>query len=108
MMRAYSAHPFVILGTCKHEDIESQKKLLDVASGVLQASQKQFSCCLYCIASDGDARCRRAMAYLTLIQPLPPSSPIFAGLSTLRLFNILCGEDDRTPDFDWKHILKRF
>jgi hypothetical protein len=29
-------------------------------------------------------------------------------LSGLRLFNPLCSDDDLTPDFDWKHILKHF
>jgi hypothetical protein len=106
--KAYAARPFVISGTCKREDIESQKKLLQVASSALQESQEGFSRRLYCIASDGDARRRRALAYLTLIRSVPPSSPIFSALSCLRLFNLLCGDDDRTPDFDWKHILKRF
>ena len=106
--KAYAARPFVVSGTCKREDIESQKKLLHITSSALQESQKGFGHRLYCIASDGDARRRRAMALLTLTQSVPPSSPIFEILSCLRLFNMLCGDDDLTGDFDWKHILKRF
>jgi hypothetical protein len=48
------------------------------------------------------------MALITLIKSLPSDSPIYDVLSTLWLFNILCGDDDLTRDWDWKHILKRF
>jgi len=95
-------------GTCKREDVESQKKLLHITSTTLQESQKGLGRRLYCIASDGDARRRRALALLTLTCSLSPSSPIFNTLSCLRLFNTLCGDDDCTADFDWKHILKWF
>ena len=106
--KAYAAWPFVVSGTCKHEDIESEKKLLHITSSTLQESQKGFGHRLYCIASDGDACRRRAMVLLTLTKSVPPSSPIFEILSCLRLFNKLCGDDDLTGDFDWQHILKRF
>lgn len=106
--KAYAARPFVISGTCKREDVESQRKLLQITSSALHKSQEGFGRRLYCIASDGDARRRRALALLTLTQSLLPSSPIFEILSDLRLFNILCGWGDLTSDFDWKHILKRF
>lgn len=48
------------------------------------------------------------MALLTLTQSLHPTSPIFPALSGLRLFNLLCGEDDVNGEVDWRHILKRF
>jgi hypothetical protein len=106
--KAYAARPFVISGTCKREDVESQKKLLQITSSALCESQKGFGRRLYCIGSDGDARRRRALALLTLIRSVPQSSPIFEILSSLRLFNMLCGDDDLTSDPNWKHILKRF
>ena len=106
--KAYAARPFVILGTCKCEDVESQKTLLQITSNALHVSQKGFGHHLYCIASDGDARHCRALALLTLTQLVLPSLPIFETLSGLRLFNMLCGDDDLTSDFNWKHILKHF
>ena len=108
LRQAYAAYPFVISGTCKQEDIESQKRLLQVTSSTLQGSQKIFSCRLYWIASGGDAYHWRALAYLTLIRPIPPTSLIFTGLSGLRLFNTLCSDNNFKSDFDWKHVLKRF
>jgi hypothetical protein len=48
------------------------------------------------------------MALLTLTWLVLPSSPIFNILSSLQLFNMLCGNDDLTSDFDWKRILKCF
>jgi hypothetical protein len=106
--KAYGARPFVISGTCKREDVVSQKNLIERASHALIDSQAVHKRRLYCISSDGDSRRRRAMALLTLTRSLPPTSPIFPALSSLRLFNLLCGNDDLNGEVDWKHILKRF
>ena len=106
--KTYATRPFVVSGTCKHKDIESQKKLLHITSSALQESQKGFGPHLCCIASDGDAHCHWAMALLTLTKSVPPSSLIFEILSCLWLFNMLCGDDNLTGNFDWQHILKCF
>jgi hypothetical protein len=106
--KAYGACPFVISRTCKHEDVVSQKNLIERASHDLIDSQAVHRRHLYCISSDGDSRCRRAMALLTLTRSLPPTSPIFPVLLSLRLFNLLCGNDDLNGEVDWKHVLKRF
>jgi hypothetical protein len=106
--KAYGARPFVISETCKREDVVSQKNLIERASRALIDSQVTHGRRLYCISSDGDSRRRRAMALLTLTQSLPPMSPIFRALSDLRLFNLLCGDDDLNGEVDWKHVLKRF
>ena len=37
-----------------------------------------------------------------------PSLPLYEILGNLPLFNLQCGEDKITADFDWKHVLKRF
>jgi hypothetical protein len=63
---------------------------------------------LYCLSSDGDARRRRALISITLDRRLPATSPIYPLLAPLPLFDLTCGEDDITPDFDYKHVLKRF
>lgn len=61
--KAYSAHPFIISGSCKHEDVTSQRTLLETAVAVLQADKKDdIGGRPYCITSDGDARCRRYTA----------------------------------------------
>lgn len=106
--KAYGARLFVISGTCKREDVVSQKNLIERASHALIDSQVTHRRRLYCISSDGDSRRRRAMALLTLTQSLPPTSPIFRALLDLRLFNLLCGDDDLNGEVDWKHVLKRF
>ena len=63
---------------------------------------------LYSLASDGDSRRRRALIAIALLHPLDPSSQIYPILSKLSLFNLMCGENDITAEFDWKHVLKRF
>ena len=73
----------------------------------MAASQSQ-NMRLYCLASDGDSRRRRALIAIALLHPLDPSSQIYPLLCNLSLFNLMCGENDITADFDWKHVLKRF
>ena len=63
---------------------------------------------LYCLASDGDSRHRRALIAIALLHPLDPSSQIYPFLCNLSLFNLMCGKNDITANFDWKHVLKRF
>lgn len=106
--KEYVARPFVISGTCKTEDYEAQAKLLRLASSALICSQVDTGCQLYCIAMDGDSQRRHASALLTLTHDVENTSPIFKLLSPLPLFNLKCGEDDITMDFDWKHVLKWF
>lgn len=106
--KQYSARPYIISGTCKREDVPNQRRLLSLAIDGLLEYTSDTAKRLYCIASDGDAKRRRAAILLTLKAPLPPTSAIYPNLSLLRLFNILCGDYELTGDIDWKHILKRF
>ncbi|KJA25111.1 hypothetical protein HYPSUDRAFT_135245 [Hypholoma sublateritium FD-334 SS-4] len=62
----------------------------------------------YTTPSDGDSRRRRALISIALGSHVSPSSPLHKILGDLPLFNLACGNDDLTPDFDWKHVLKRF
>ena len=39
---------------------------------------------------------------------MPEGNKLFDTLSQLPLFNLLCGHDGLTCDFDWKHVFKRF
>ena len=72
----YGARPFVILGTCKREEVPSQKELLQNACRVLAQKIDDIGCQLYSIASDGDLRQRRATAMLTLICELECDSDL--------------------------------
>ncbi|KAG6819936.1 hypothetical protein H0H93_007260 [Arthromyces matolae] len=104
----YSARPFVISGSCKRESVEAQTTLLQTSITALTASQMDSNRRLYCVASDGDSRRRRALISIALCRELPATSKIYPLLAPLRLFNFFCGDDDLTSDFDTKHVLKRF
>lgn len=104
----YAAKPFLVSGSCKRETVNDQEKLLRIASNALQEHQAPRNCRLYCIASDGDSRRRRALIAITLTHNLSMESKVFDILSPLPLFNTRCGKDDITSDFDWKHVFKRF
>ena len=63
--------------------------------------------CLYCLSSDGDSKRRRALVSIIHVAPLSSMSSIYPLLSQLSLFNLVCGPDELTADFDYKHIGKR-
>ncbi len=88
--------------------MEMQEALVWQSSSALASFQSQRGHRLYCVASDGDSQRRNAFARITLVADLDRQSTIFPMLSPLRLFNLKCGNDDLTCDFDWKHVLKRF
>lgn len=107
--RHYTARPFLISGSCKRETVQSQTDLLTLSVNALRSSSSLPSNLrLYCIATDGDSRRRRALVPLTYAAPLSQTSRIFALLSPLKLFNLMCGIDELTMDFDYKHTAKRF
>ncbi|GJE96106.1 hypothetical protein PsYK624_122990 [Phanerochaete sordida] len=104
----YAARPFVVSGTCKHEQYPEHARLLKMAiHAVSTAPELSPSLRLYCLATDGESRRCRALLDIAYITPLAASSPIFPLLSPLSLFNTICGEDDITIDFDYKHCFKR-
>ncbi|KAI0042726.1 hypothetical protein FA95DRAFT_1682348 [Auriscalpium vulgare] len=105
----YGARPYIMSGTCKQEAFAAHTQLLEMAVRAIRVSTAvPRSLRVYCLCSDGESRRRRAFMDMALQKPLSPSSPIFGALASLRLLNLLCGEDDVTCDFDWKHVLKRF
>jgi hypothetical protein len=106
--QSYGAHPFVVSGSCKHENALSQKKLLDTACTAINGKSGQIKGRLYSITSDGDSRRRQATAMITMAHELDAQSPLRQQLGNLRLFNYRCGADDITADIDYKHVLKRF
>ncbi|KAF4615995.1 hypothetical protein D9613_011212 [Agrocybe pediades] len=108
--KEYTTKVIAISGSCKQELVADQEKLLKTAASEITTHLRNTipSRRLYCLASDGDARRRRALIAITMHRELDPSSPVGHSLANLPLFNLKCGDDDITSDFDWKHVLKRF
>ncbi|TFK79418.1 hypothetical protein K466DRAFT_505593 [Polyporus arcularius HHB13444] len=103
----YCALPSVISGTCKAEGADAHAVLLARA---VEAVRRHLNSRgrLYCVASDGESRCGKALGQLTMACELETTSPIYSLIKPLPLFNCLVGTDDLTCDKDWRHVLKRF
>ncbi|KAF9473610.1 hypothetical protein BDN70DRAFT_937308 [Pholiota conissans] len=89
----YVTKPFAMSGSCKRESLEDQEKLISLSVAAVKDMENSLKTKLYCVCSDGD---------------LVPGDSIYTTLSSLPLFNLKCGDDFLTADFDWKHVLKRF
>ncbi|TFY74893.1 hypothetical protein EWM64_g9119 [Hericium alpestre] len=59
------------------------------------------------LASDSEARQGKALIQLTFKDELSMTSPIYHLLSPLTLMDLHVGNDDVTPDKDYKHVFKR-
>ncbi|EIW78681.1 hypothetical protein CONPUDRAFT_60510, partial [Coniophora puteana RWD-64-598 SS2] len=105
--RTYGAYPVMVSGTCKTEPAEPHAKLIQTVIDACHSATEPTPGRLYCLASDGEARRGAALAKLTQKRPLSPSSRIHKYLETLRLLDLLIGDDDVTCDKDYKHIFKR-
>ncbi|KZS91426.1 hypothetical protein SISNIDRAFT_402445, partial [Sistotremastrum niveocremeum HHB9708] len=101
------ARPIVLSGTCKRETVPNQTRLLRLTADTLKEELKSVNGRLYVIATDGDARRRRALIPLTLSHDLQEGSPLYSMLGPLPLFNRRMGVDECTVDFDQKHLFKR-
>ena len=104
---AYTAHPFVIAGTCKRENEFLQREVLETAWLALTNAQDQLGGRLYCITSDSDAKQRLATAKITLQHDIAMDSPLRHKFSDLRLFNYKVGPDNVSGDVEYKHLIKR-
>ncbi|KAL0056627.1 hypothetical protein AAF712_016769, partial [Marasmius tenuissimus] len=105
--KEYAACPFCISGTCKREDGTTRSKLLSTSVEAVTATSGPARI-LYYIASDGAANQRTAVCKITLTKKLTEEHELYQTLGILSLFDIHCGDNFITCDFDWKHILKRF
>ena len=104
-LQKYAAHPFVVSGSCKREDVPFQESLLQTA--VAATSKVQVDGRLYCLSSDGDSRRCQATARLTLVHSLDPQSELHEVIGKLTFFNYLCGDDEITANIDTLHLMKR-
>lgn len=59
------------------------------------------------VASDGESKRGASFVILTFKHALRPESPLYPLLSALRFLNLWVGDDDLTPDKDFKHVIKR-
>lgn len=105
----YCARPILFSGTCKREKAPEHARLMQTILQALKNKSTQNSVLhrTVCIASDGEAKRGDALVLLTMHTSLHTSSPIFDHLSTLKLMNLLVGDDDITADKDFKHVFKR-
>ncbi|KAF8600334.1 hypothetical protein BDV93DRAFT_404414, partial [Ceratobasidium sp. AG-I] len=102
--QAASMRTIAVSGSCKREDALSHAVLIERA---LEACTDHPKVRIYCVATDGDARRRQAIASLTLGRKPEHNSSLHEQLGNLPLFNALCGKDDVTACTDKKHNDKR-
>ncbi|KAI0259910.1 hypothetical protein BC834DRAFT_926047 [Gloeopeniophorella convolvens] len=102
--RLYSARPILLSGSCKRETAEEHAALLQTTIDSANSQSSLTRARIVSLASDGEARRGKALVQLTFKALLSPSSPIHALLSPLRLMDFHVGDDDITPDKDYKHV----
>ncbi|KAI0260621.1 hypothetical protein BC834DRAFT_831523, partial [Gloeopeniophorella convolvens] len=102
--RLYSARPILLFGSCKRETAEEHAALLQTTIDSANSQSSLTRARIVSLASDGEARCGKALVQLTFKALLSPSSPIHALLSPLHLMDFHVGDDDITPDKDYKHV----
>ncbi|KAJ6626834.1 hypothetical protein B0H10DRAFT_1941469 [Mycena sp. CBHHK59/15] len=97
-------HPFVVAPTCKHKTTDGQRILLSSARDAVNAKASCIGGRLYCISSDGDAKCQNTTLLFTFIHKLDRNNELFKRLCELLLFNYHCSADDLMGNIDLKHI----
>jgi len=106
VLRLYSARPILISGSCKCESAKDHTALLQTVLNATNNNQDLARVRVISLASDGESCCGKALANLTCVAPLTPSSPIYDQLIHLDLMDYFVGPDDITADKDYKHIFK--
>src|SRR5260370_1354530 len=102
----YIAWPFLISATCKKENAEQHTNLLQLARRVCNENESLMGSHVYCLTSDGESQCGKALVALTEKLPLPISSPIHLFIHNLTFLNTMVGDQDITSNKDYKHIMK--
>lgn len=107
--REYSAHPILFSSDCKQESGAEHAKnilrpLMTAIRNKSEYGNTRFR--VVCVASDGESRRGTALAMEYMKAELSRDSPIYAHVGSLELMNLLVGDDDVTPDKDFKHAFK--
>ncbi|KAJ7281329.1 hypothetical protein C8J57DRAFT_1558865 [Mycena rebaudengoi] len=102
----YSVRPILFSPDCKNED--GPEHAVNVLRPLMTAIRNKAGRTMrvLCASSDGESRRGHAFAMEYMNRPLSEESPIFPQLCGLELMNFRVGEDDMTPDKDFKHALK--
>jgi hypothetical protein len=80
--------------------------LIQVVLDAVNAKKATTGLRVISLASDGESRRGKALAKLTFIAPLAPTSPIYKHLVHLDLLDLFVGLDNITADKDYKHMFK--
>ncbi|KAG8740191.1 hypothetical protein FRC10_004630 [Ceratobasidium sp. 414] len=106
---SYSPMVVLISGTCKTESVLNQRNLISlVVDGWKVSPHGELALGpIWSIATDGDARRRRAIHSLCMSHELPKDSALYQELCHLDMLNLSCGEGAITHDGDFKHEEKR-
>lgn len=106
---SYYARPLLLSPTCKTEGWKAHADLLrSVLEQWKEHSEGESKHGpIWSMATDGDAKRRRALHSFLMDREVDPLSPLGEQLSHLPLMNLFTGKDDVTMDFDAKHIFKR-
>jgi hypothetical protein len=103
----YSTCPILISPSCKRETAIEHVRVLQALVDACDSRVSFLNGRLWSISSDGESRRGKALAALTLLNPLPESSPLAQFMEGLDSFNYYCGKNGLTQDKDPKHIIKR-
>ncbi|KAF8177491.1 hypothetical protein K438DRAFT_1606151, partial [Mycena galopus ATCC 62051] len=107
--REYSARPVLFSSDCKLESGAEHARnilrpLMTAIKNKSEHGNTKFR--IVCVASDGEARRGTAFTMEYMKQELSRDSLIFPHVGSLEFMNLLVGDDDVTPDKDFKHAFK--
>ncbi|KAJ7808365.1 hypothetical protein B0H14DRAFT_2608947 [Mycena olivaceomarginata] len=106
--RFYAARPVLVSGDCKIESgSEHVRNILDPTIEGVNSKRDLTKLRIVSLASDGETRRASAFVEKTFVRELSPDSNIHKHLADLPLMNLWVGDDDLTPDKDYKHVFKR-
>ncbi|KAH9940250.1 hypothetical protein B0H21DRAFT_872024, partial [Amylocystis lapponica] len=101
-------YPILAAPTCKQETAADMEMIFESVFQSWEEAGGELVGPIWSIATDGDAT-RRAAGYKLLVKnPLDSTSNLYGILSNLLGLNLYTGDHDRTLDFDWRHLMKRF
>ena len=106
-LQLYSAHPILISGSCKHKTADEHATLLQAVVDATNDDQNLTILQVISLALDRESCHGKALAKLTYVTPLAPSSPIYDQLAHLDLMDYFVGPDNITANKDYKHVFKR-
>ena len=79
-----------------------------ISGDVKRESGPQHANLMAALDPHDESRRGAALAELTFRSPLSPTSPVYPlQLNPLVSMNLFFGDDDLTPDKDWKHVFKK-